>query len=123
MAKTLDDLVSDVRLMIKDRRTPYRYSDTDVLDRVNNAFRELKRIRPDAYLGCCSDESSEVTLPTYTSADLGLLPATAFPLDEIFFQAIVFHTVGTLELGDDEFAVDNRAMSMLAAFRQMLVGV
>jgi len=34
----------------------------------------------------------------------------------------VFYAVGKLQLGDDEFTLDNRAMTLLAAFRQALVG-
>lgn len=126
MAKTLDDLLGDIRQMLQDKRLPYRYDDATLLDRVNTAFRETKRIRPDAFiLGTPGvDEVTTTDPPTYTTADLGVTPTpTAFPIDEIFYQPIVFHTVGTIELGDDQFAVDNRAMTLLAAFRASLIGV
>lgn len=125
MAKTLDDLVDEIRLMLKDRRVPYRYTQADVIEAINTALREVKRVRPDAWLSCCvdgTDGGGTIDMPDYTEADLGLLPATAFPIDEIFYMAVVFHVVGKLQLGDDEFAVDNRAMSLLASFRQILLG-
>lgn len=123
MAKTLDNLVDEVRLMLKDRRAggPYRYTNTDVLESINSGFRELKRLRPDAYLGCCTDDGG-VALPSYVEADLAQVPATPFPLDEIFFMALVFYAVGKLQLGDDEFAIDNRAMTLLGGFRQSMLG-
>jgi hypothetical protein len=126
VAKTLDDLVGEIRLMLKDRREPYRYSQADVIEAVNSALREVKRLRPDAFLTCCvdgTDGGGTIAMPDYTPADLGLTPTpTAFPIDENFYLAVVFHVVGKLQLGDDEFAVDNRAMTLLAAFRQNLLG-
>lgn len=124
MAKTLDDLVIEIRLMLKDRRVPYRYPQSDIIEAINTALREVKRVRPDAFLGCCSDENGgTVDMPDYTEADLGLTPTPMpFPIDEIFYTAVVFHVVGKIQLGDDEFAVDNRAMTLLASFRQILLG-
>lgn len=126
MAKTLDDLVDEIRLMLKDRREPYRYSQADVIEAINTALREVKRVRPDAFLSCCvdgTDGGGTIALPDYTPADLGLTPTpTPFPIDEMFYMAVVFHVVGKLQLGDDEFAVDNRAMTLLASFRQILLG-
>ena len=122
MAKTLDNLMDEVRLLLKDRREPYRYSTADLLDGVNTAFITVKTLRPDAFLVCCTDENGDTALPTYTEADLGLNPATDFPIDQMFYLPVVYHVVGKIQLGDDEFAVDNRAMSLLAAARQGLLG-
>lgn len=125
MAKTLDDLVSEVRLMLKDRRAPFRYSDDDIVEGVNTALREVKRLRPDAYLKYVTQSEPAflpIDLPDYTTASLGLVPPTAFPIEEQFYNAVLYHVVGKIQLGDDEFAVDNRAMTLLAAFRQQLLG-
>ena len=117
MAKTLDNLVDETRLMLKDRRVPYRYTQTDVLESINCAFREVKRIRPDIYLNVAGD----IALPNFVEADLGLGTPTPFPIDETFFMAVVFYSVGKLQLGDDEFTLDNRAMTLLSSFRQLLL--
>jgi hypothetical protein len=124
VAKTLDNLVDEIRLMTKDRRVPYRYTQTDILEAINSAFRETKRLRPDIFVGCCTDEAGgTIDLPSYVEADLGLTPTpTPYLIDEIFFMTTVFYAVGKLQLGDDEFTLDNRAMTLLAAFRQALVG-
>lgn len=122
MAKNLDNLVDEVRLMLKDRREPFRYTHADVLESINSAFGELKRLRPDAFVGCCTEDGA-VELPDFAEADLNVTPTpTPFPLDPIFFMPLVFYAVGKLQLGDDEFAVDNRAMSLLGAFRQQVLG-
>lgn len=123
MAKTLDNLVDEVRLMLKDRRVPYRYTQADILEAINSAFGELKRLRPDIFLGCCSDDDGTIELPDFIEADLNLTPTpTPFPVEATYFIPIVFYSVGKLQLGDDEFAIDNRAMSLLGAFRQQVLG-
>lgn len=125
VAKTLDDLMGEIRLMLKDRRAPYRYSDADIVEGVNTALREVKRLRPDAYLSYTNVTEpvfAVTALPDYSTASLAQVPPTAFPLEEIFYLPVVYHVVGKLQLGDDEFAVDNRAMTLLAAFRQQLLG-
>lgn len=117
MAKTLDILVDEVRLMLKDRRLPYRYTQLDVLKTINSGFAEVKRLRPDVFFDATG---TVIPLPDYDEADLGInIP---FPIPETFFVPVVFFVVGKLQLGDDEFAVDNRAMSLMAAFRQQLLG-
>jgi hypothetical protein len=125
VAKTLDDLVAEIRLMLKDRREPYRYSQADVLEGINTAFREVKRLRPDAfveYVTVTEPAFLPIAMPDYTEADLAQDPPTPLPIEEMFYNAIVYHVVGKIQLGDDEFAVDNRAMTLLAACRQMLMG-
>lgn len=117
MAKTLDNLVDESRLMLKDRRVPYRYTQTDILAAINSAFREVKRIRPDIFLA----PAGNIALPNFVEADLGLGTPTPFPIDETFFMAVVFYAVGKLQLGDDEFTLDNRAMTLLSSFRQLLL--
>jgi hypothetical protein len=122
VAKTLDNLVDEVRLMLKDRRLPYRFTQADILESINSAFGELKRLRPDVFVGCCSEDGT-IVLPDFEEADLGLTPdPTPFPIEQFLFMPIVFYAVGKLQLGDDEFAVDNRAMSLLGAFRQQVLG-
>jgi hypothetical protein len=121
MAKTLPDLVSEVRALVQDERaSSYRYSDSRVLAQINSSFREVYRLRPDAFSGCCSDDG--VTVPTYVLADLAVVPAIEFPIDELFWQPVVFHVVGVLELADDEFANDGKAISLMTAFQRTLVG-
>lgn len=121
MAKTLDNLVDEVRLMLKDRRPPYRYTQADILEAINSAFGELMRVRPDIFYGCCADENGTIELPDFDEADLAVTPdPTPFPIELTYFMPIVFYSVGKLQLGDDEFAIDNRAMSLLGAFRQQV---
>lgn len=123
--KTLDDAVNEIRMLINDNDPDgYRFTQTQVLQKINTALREVYRYRPDAYVGNFTQGILSANSPmTYDSTDLGKNPATAFPLDDrLFFSPVVFYVVGMLDLTDDEFADDNRAMTVLAAFRNQLIG-
>lgn len=133
VTKTLDDLVNECRLTVNDQQYPYRYADSTVILKINTALREVYRYRPDAYIGNFTTGVLSANLAnTYAKTDLQNydgaanptppVPVTPFPLDDrLFFGPIVFYVIGLLELGDDEFADNNRAMTLLTAFRGMLI--
>jgi hypothetical protein len=109
---TLSDLVTEAREFLQDEVTPYRFSDARIYRIVNNAFGEAYRLRPDLFVGV------SYTIPHYTAAD----SAELFPLDTQYFPAFVDFVVGTIELADDEFAVDGRATAMLNIFQSRMGG-
>ena len=133
VTKTLDDLVLECRLIVNDTQYVYRYADSTVIQKINTALREVYRYRPDAYIGnFTSGILSSNAANTYAKTDLQNydgaanptppVPATPFPLDDrLFFGPVVFYVTGLLELGDDEFADNNRAMTLLQTFRGMLI--
>lgn len=114
MPKSIDDALTDARVILNDTAGD-RYTDADLISDLNSAISMTKMIRPDAFI------LGEV-LPEFTVADLGQVPATDFPLPEVFYQSFVYYLAGNAELRDDEFAVDNRAMTLLAAYRRNLTG-
>jgi len=123
--KSIDDAVNEIRMLINDLDVGgYRFTQAQVLDKLNSALLEVYRYRPDAYIGNFQQGILSVTSPTtYVVTDLGLNPATPFPLDiRLFFSPVVFYVVGMLDLTDDEFADDNRAMTVLQTFRNQLIG-
>lgn len=121
--KTLDDIVTEARATINDSTTPFRFPNVLVLSFINTAIRELYRYRPDAFIGnFTSGIVSSVAIPTYDLTDLGLDPATVLPFDDrMFFGPVVFYVAGRLELSDDEFTDNGRAMTLMTAFRNMLI--
>lgn len=123
--KSLDDMVNEVRMLINDLDTVSpRFTQAQVLDKVNTALLEVYRYRPDAYVGNFQQGILSVNQPTtYSPTDLGQVPPTPWPLDiRLFFAPVVMYVVGMLDLTDDEFADDNRAMTVIQAFRNMLIG-
>lgn len=135
VTKTLDDLVTEVRQVVNDQQSPYRYSDTWMIMKINTALRELYRMRPDAYIGnFTSGVLASNAMNTYAITDLQVyngaanpsppIPATPIPVDDrLFFSPLVSYVIGIVELSDDEFSDNNRAMTLLGIFKQQLQGV
>jgi hypothetical protein len=111
--KTIGDCLGEVRVLLQDTYTPYRYSDEELIAIFNNALHELKRLRPDLYVGSFG---TDITI--YTTSDTAL----EVPFAAIAFQAVVLYITGFAELRDDEFTVDQRAGTLLRAFTGQLTG-
>jgi len=114
MPKSIDQALVDARVILNDTAGD-RYTDADLVADFNSAISMTKMLRPDAFI-------LGEALPEVAVADLAQMPATDFPLPEIFYQSFIYYLAGNAELRDDEFAVDNRAMTLLAAYRRNLTG-
>jgi hypothetical protein len=135
VTKTLDDLVLEVRAILNDSQIPYRYSDNLIVQHTNTILREVYRLRPDLYIGNFTlGVLSANLVNTYSIADLQVangvpnptppLPITPFPIDDrLAFGPCVFYVAGRTEINDDEFADNNRAMTLMQAFRAELIGM
>lgn len=121
--KTIDTFFTEVRQILNDTQVPYRYAVQDLLNFLNTGLRETYRYRPDAFIGnFTTGVLSSNLCPTYYTTDLGLTPATVFPLDDrLFYGPLVFYVTGRAEIEDDEFADNNRAMTLMQAYRNMLI--
>lgn len=121
MARTIGDVVSDIRLLLKDEDSDnYRYSDDVVYRMINNAMSDIRRLRPDVFLPSTFSTSSLLTAPTqYTSADNGV----AFPIEETYVTAVIDYVVGYINMGDDEYVADGTATSYGAKLAQKLIGI
>lgn len=113
MARTVGQVVTAARAIVQDSVVPYRYSDTDLAGYVSEALTEARRVRPDLFLG-----SLRAAVPLYTSADL----ATALPLPDSYFSQVVNYVAGRVDLREDQFAQDGRAMTLIASFGVSLTG-
>ncbi len=114
MPKTIQNILTETRFLLQDSVEPYRNTDVAILDIINSAMYELKRVRPDVWLG-----SYGAPLPQYTDTAIDL--AQEVPFDQLFFRPFIYYIVGSIELQDDEFAVDGRAAAMLRMFTVTLV--
>jgi hypothetical protein len=114
MAKrTINDVIDQARIILQDKVTPYRYSDEELVSFFNNALYELKRLRPDAWLGSLG---KDLDLYAPIATDL----AKEVPFSSIFFQPVVAYVAGYAELRDDEFVVDNRAGLLMSSFTRAI---
>lgn len=123
--KSIDDCINEARLMCNDATAPFRNSQDTLIAYLNSALLAVYQVRPDAYIG---DFSSGIVVTTtinmFQTTDLGLDPATLFPLDpRMFFGPVVNYIAGRIELADDEFVDQSRSAQLLASFKQQLQGM
>ena len=71
------EVITEVRSILQDADTPYRYSDTDLLGFVNQTIKRMVVIRPDLF-GEISD------IPTTAGTAVQSLPSDALRLIDIF---------------------------------------
>lgn len=118
MAKTVSDAVTSARVILQDQDTPYRYSDEELVNYLNDALLEARKIRPDlfrAYWG------TDTAFPEFTTADIA--SGTLIPIDNMFYNPLTYFMAGSAELRDDEFTVDNRAVTLMNQFSTKMLGV
>lgn len=115
MAYSLDSILRQARTIIQDQDKE-RYSDQQLLDGVNVALGEMKRIRPDIL-------TLQATLSNFPYGPQQLNAGVSLPVDDMFIGPVVGFVSGWAELSDDEFTVDSRASQLLQRFQsQLLVG-
>lgn len=102
MTRTYQEVVTRARRILQDEdATSYRYSAASLLDSVNDAMAEVRRLRPDLFL----NTGFEVPVAT----DL----AQQILLEDFWFMSLVYFTVGFQMLRDDEYSIDSRAVNLL----------
>ena len=124
-SKSIDDALFEARTIVNDTQQPYRNQNSTLIVYLNTALRLLYSLRPDAFIG---DFSSGIitnnAVETYYTTDLGLSPPTPFPVDDrLFYAPVVSYIAGRIEISDDEFSEDSRAVQLMAAFKQQLEGM
>jgi hypothetical protein len=108
---TVQNYVSSARTLLQDSVEPYRYPDADLVEGLNFAILEARKMRPDLFLG-------QTTLESFSTSD-----STAVTIDEQYRVAFVYYMVGHAQLRDDEGEQDARASAFLAKFTQKLAAL
>lgn len=109
MARTVQQLITRVQEILQDANGT-RYTVPEITRHTVDALQTARSVRPDLYVG-----NYDVPLPdTIVATDL-------LPLPDQFFAAACYYVAGACEMRDDEFAIDNRAMTLQAAFTKKLV--
>ena len=99
MAWTIKDAIDVVRDNLHDTRVGnYRNSDAKLLRYFNMAISEARKVRPDLFLPL-ADNPFELYFPS------DLTDLTEFPIDGMYFPAVVNYVTGAVEVSEDEFAV------------------
>lgn len=115
--------ITQARSILQDRIEPYRYTDEEMVEVLNLALANIKRLRPDAFAGTFTTSTTPQFYPDGDpSPSPGYLPLSdPWPVDEMFFSPTVVFLAGYAELRDDEFTVDSRAATLLQRFTGQLL--
>ena len=108
----VQDYVTDIRVLLLDTVLPYRYDDASVLIAINTMITQMRRLRPDLFVYTAD------FLPAYTAVD-----DTVVPLEHQFRLALVYGAVAHCLARDQEDVQDARAVTMMANFEAMLIGL
>lgn len=113
MARTVGQVVDAARAIVQDVLPPYRYETRELAGYVSEAMGEARRVRPDLFMATLRDP-----LPVYTEASL----AVTIPLPDSYFSQVVNYVAGRVDLREDAFAQDGRAITLIQAFGVSLTG-
>jgi hypothetical protein len=117
--RKVSDLLARVRQVLQDEDSDnYRYPTSDLVGYLNDAVIEAWRLRPDIFVGRFLKDPPQITVLANDSG----YAAVAFPLPDTYFVPCYNYVAGRTEFRDDEFAVDNRAMTFMGQFQTMLLG-
>jgi len=117
MAKTYGTLLDEAREILQDTLTPYRYSESLLINQLNRGLQSMGRIRPDAFWDTFILD--DIVIAEVTPATLGV----TFPLHMQFYSPLISFVVAWAEVIDDEFSNDGRAAQLLANFKTELVAL
>lgn len=94
--RTVGDVLSEARVLLQDTVPPFRYETPSLLGALNIGLAEMRRIRPDLFLGL---GPLRLPPPQYT------LPAdetTVLPFGSMYVTPLLLFVVGYVQLRDAE---------------------
>jgi hypothetical protein len=112
---TVGQYIAESRRLLQDTIEPYRYPDVDVVEALNIAMLEARRVRADLFLPLFD-------IPYFDTA--GTIDKTkTVTLDPMYRQSVVYYIVGRIQLRDDEQTQDSRAVALMTKFTAQLLTV
>jgi len=111
---TVADYLSSARVLLQDTIAPYRYPDADLVNALNLALLEVRRLRPELV-----KLYFRTTIPTYSAAST----AAAVPFDPQYRVSLVYYICGHAQLRDDEATQDARATIFLNKFTSQMLTI
>jgi len=115
MPRTYSQVIERARRILQDEDTDnYRYSDESLADAVNDALLEVRRVRPDLFISASF---------SVTDVDFADMANVQIPIEDFYFQTLVYLTSGYQMLRDDEFSMDSRAVNLLNKGTAQLLSV
>ncbi len=115
MAKKWQDVLDEARTINHDREEPYRFSNDQLIAILNRGLIEVARVRPEFFP--YDETSGDIIAPEVVAAELD----SDVTLPVGYFSALVFYVSSMIDITDDEFSTEGRAMSVLGLFKAQLV--
>jgi hypothetical protein len=109
MARKVQDVINRVREVLQDEEAA-RYKDEQLIAHLMDALLAVRSIRPDLFIGAYSQPLPDTLVLT-----------DVLPCPDWLFAAIAYYVAGAAEMRDDEFALDNRAMTLQQTLTKKLV--
>ena len=109
---TVADYVSAARRLLQDKRQPYRYTDAGIIEALNMALGEARRLRADFFV------RSHGHVPRYSEHSEEYVP-----IEVAFRLGFVHGIVWQVYEQDAEDVNDTRAATYMASFHAILTGV
>ena len=111
---TVQQYIDRARAIILDTDRPYRYKDEDLVEGLNLAIMESRRLRPELMRA-----SFGQALPEFSAVDTSV----AVPIDPMYRTAFLYYMCGHIHLRDDEVTQDGRAASFLNKFMSQMLTI
>jgi hypothetical protein len=108
MATTADDIIRRARSLLQDNTVPYRYSELDLVDAINDALDRVVFLRSDLFI-------TEEFAPTHVTAGASILN-----IPTLVVYPMTLFVVGYMMLREDEYSEDGRAVALLGAASNLL---
>ena len=109
---TVQDYITEARILLQDIISPPRYEDTSLLSALNLMLLEARRIRADLFIG-----KHGTRVPYFATVD-----DTQVDIEPAFRLAFLYGMVGHALQRDQEDIEDQRASAFLGAFNSILNG-
>ena len=127
MAKTYQELIGEARDLLQDSVLPVRFTDQFLADQLNRGLQDIGRIRPDAYYNLFNRNAlnvPEVLISgTPDPATTEVIWTDDVQIELQFYTPLVVYVVGSAELTDDEYTLDNRAGLLLTQFHSSIIAI
>lgn len=111
---TVQDYIDRARVLLLDEVDPYRYSTLDLVEALNFAFLEARRLRPELL-----KSYFRTSLPDFSANNL----TATVPVDPQYRLAFLYYICGHAQLRDDENNQDSRSAAFLNKFVAQLLTI
>lgn len=113
--ETVAQYIEESRRLLQDQVVPYRYPDDDLVDALNIALLEARRLRADLFLPLFD-------IP-WTDPSGTIDTTTKVTMDPMYRPSVVYYMVGRMQLRDDEATTDQRAAGLMSKFTAQLLTI